>query len=279
VDLHPAPELIAERTDRAAQLRAVGLGRRIDGRWLYRGLEASFAPATVTALVGPNGSGKTTLLRDLAGLRRPASGSVTLGGAPLADQRPAERARVLAYLPQATPLAYDLRAREVVMLGRSPFLSRFAGPSPADHQLVADALVRVGLAGAGERRTSSLSGGERQRVMLARLLATQAPLLLLDEPTAALDVGHALAFMDLCRELAAAGTTVIAALHDLDLARGSADAAIVLGSEGGAAITGASSAVLTPTILGPIFAVELRESDGHLVFERSLQPAATRTPS
>ena len=272
------PSLIEERAD-AAELRASGLGRQIGGRWLYRDLNAFFAPATVTAIVGPNGSGKTTLLRDLAGLRRPAAGSVTLRGASLADRRPAERARALAYLPQTTPLAYDLPAHEVVMLGRSPFLPRFAGPSPADHQHVADALRRVGLAGAGERRVSSLSGGERQRVMLARLLATQAPLLLLDEPTASLDVGHALAFMDLCRALAATGTTVIAALHDLDLARSSADAAIVLGSEGGAAIAGTAASLLTPSVLGPIFAVELREIDGHLVFERSLQPSATRTPS
>ena len=254
-----------------AELRARGLGRRMGGRWLYRELEASFAPATVTAIVGPNGSGKTTLLRDLAGLRAPSSGSVTLRGSPLSELRPAERARALAYLPQATPLAYDLRVDEVVMLGRSTFLSRFAGPAAADHRIIAEALARVGLGDAGTRRLSSLSGGERQRVMLARLLATQAPLLLLDEPTAALDVGHALAFMDLCRELASAGATVIAALHDLDLARSSADSAIVLGSERGAAITGTASAVLTPAILGPIFAVELRESDGHLVFERSLQ--------
>ncbi len=271
--LHPAPGLSPAEPP---ALEVDGLGRRVGGRWLYRDLTASFAPATVTAIVGPNGSGKTTLLRDLAGLRRPAAGAVRLGGSPLAEVRPAERARALAYLPQATPLAYDLRVAEVVMLGRSPFLPRFAGPSEADHHLVAAALARVGLRGAGGRRISSLSGGERQRVMLARLLATQAPLLLLDEPTAALDVGHALAFTDLCRELASAGSTVIAAHHDLDLARSSADAAIVLGTEGGAAICGAASAVLTPAILGPIFAVELRESDGHLVFECSLQPRAAR---
>jgi len=260
-----------------AQLRAQGLGRRVGERWLYRDLDATFAAASITAIVGPNGSGKSTLLRDLAGLRPPAAGRVTLAGAALDGQSPTSRARSLAYLPQATPLAYDLRVEAVVMLGRTPFLPRFGGPSAQDHRLVAAALDRVGLRDAAQRPLSSLSGGERQRVMLARMLATQAPLLLLDEPTAALDVGHALAFMDLCRELADGGTTVIAALHDLDLARRSADAAVVLGAADGNVLTGASAAVLVPATLGPLFAVRLRESDGHLIVERSLLPTTSRS--
>jgi iron complex transport system ATP-binding protein len=233
-------------------------------------------PSTVTAIVGPNGAGKSTLLRDLAGLRAPQRGAVHLDDAPLAAIDAATRARALAYLPQTTPLAYDLTVADVVMLGRTPFLNRFAGPGAADRRAVDRAIERVGLAVTATRPLSSLSGGERQRVMLARMLATEAPVLLLDEPTAALDVGHALAFMDLCRELAAGGRTVIAALHDLDLARRSADAALVLGD--GAVTSGEAAAVLTPAILGPLFAVEILERDGHLLFARSLRAASIASP-
>ncbi len=261
----------AARPPAPPELRASGLGRRVGERWLYRDLDVCFAPASVTAIVGPNGSGKTTLLRELAGLCRPAAGTIHWRGESLTAMNPGLRARRLAYLPQATHLTYDLRVHEVVMLGRTPFLPRFTGPAATDQQIVATALRRVGLGDAAKRSLQSLSGGERQRVMLARMLATQAPLLLLDEPTAALDVGHALAFMELCRELASTGTTVITALHDLDLARRETDAAIVLGNANGRTITGTAEEVLTPATLGPLFAVELRESDGHLVFERSLR--------
>ncbi len=268
----PDPESIqAAPTSPTPEFCASGLERRIGGRCLYRDLDVRFAPASVTAIVGPNGSGKTTLLREFAGLLQPATGTIRWRGESLTTMSPGLRARQLAYLPQATPLTYDLRVHEVVMLGRTPFLPRFAPPSAVDHQVVANALDRVGLGDLSPRSLQSLSGGERQRVMLARMLATEAPLLLLDEPTAALDVGHALAFMELCRELASAGATVITALHDLDLARRCADAAIVLGAADGRALTGAADLVLTPAILGPLFAVKLRESDGHLLFENSLK--------
>ncbi|MEZ4382009.1 MAG: ABC transporter ATP-binding protein [Nannocystaceae bacterium] len=255
----------------ATPLRCEGLGREVAGRTLYRDLDAAFPPSTVTAIVGPNGAGKSTLLRDLAGLRRPQRGDVRLGDAPVSAQGPLTRARALAYLPQSTPLAYDLSVAEVVMLGRTPFLARFAGPGAEDHAAVERALDRVGLRVAASRPLSSLSGGERQRVMLARMLATEAPVLLLDEPTAALDVGHALAFMDLCRELADGGRAVVAALHDLDLARRSADAALVVGARDGAVAVGTAAQVLTPQLLGPLFAVDILERDGHLLFTRSLR--------
>ncbi|MEZ4454448.1 MAG: ABC transporter ATP-binding protein [Nannocystaceae bacterium] len=258
-------------------LAAIGLGRAIAGRWLYRGLDHRFAPATFTAIVGPNGAGKSTLLRDLAGLRTPAAGAIELGGRPLRSLPPGERARLLAYLPQATSLAHDLRADEVVMLGRTPFLGRFAGPRPADHAAVRRALATVGADALAERPVSTLSGGERQRVMLARMLATEAPLLLLDEPTAALDVGHALSFLGLCRELVGGGATIVAVLHDLGLARRHADEALLLGDPDGAVAHGPVASVLTPAALAPIFQVAVRSLDGHLVFETAAR-ADDRSP-
>jgi ABC-type cobalamin/Fe3+-siderophores transport system ATPase subunit len=251
-------------------LRAEDLGAHVPGppaRWLVRGLGLTVAPGEVWALVGKNGSGKSTLLRCLAGLRRAEQGAVHLGDRPLHALPGRERAKRLAYLPQLTPLYHDLRARQVVMLGRAPHLSRLAGPSAADERRVDEALARVEATALAERPLSTLSGGERQRVMLARLLATGAEILLLDEPTTALDIGHALRLLALCRDLARDGAAVVLAMHELELARRHADLAVCLGvGPGGEHRLGPAAQVLTPAILGPVFDVEVREVDGTLAF-------------
>jgi len=251
-------------------LHARGLGARVPGppaRWLLRGLELSIAPGEVWALVGPNGSGKSTLLRCLAGLRRAEEGTVELDRRPILDVPGRDRARRLAYLPQLTMLYHDLNARQLVMLGRAPHLSRWRGPAADDERRVDEALARVDATRVAERSVSSLSGGERQRVMLARLLATGAELLLLDEPTTALDIGHALHLLALCRELAAGGAAVVLAMHELELARRHADRVVCLGvdSEGGYRC-GSAEDVLTPGILGPVFDVDVREHADGLSF-------------
>jgi len=246
------------------------LGARVAGppaRWLFRGLELSIAPGEVWALVGQNGSGKSTLLRCLAGLRAAEEGTVRLGDRPLADVPGRDRAKRLAYLPQLTPLYHDLRARQVVMLGRAPHLPRLRGPGVEDERRVDEALARVDATAIAERTISTLSGGERQRVMLARLLATGAELLLLDEPTTALDIGHALHLLALCRELAADGAAVVLAMHDLALARRYADRAVCLGAgPEGEHRSGTVAEVLTPEILGPVFEVDVQEHAGELSF-------------
>lgn len=251
-------------------LHARGLGARVAGppaRWLFRGLALTIAPGEVWALVGPNGSGKSTLLRCLAGLRPAEEGTVRLGDRPLADVPARDRAKRLAYLPQLTPLYHDLQARQVVMLGRAPHLPRLRGPSREDERCVDEALARVDATLVAARPLSTLSGGERQRVMLARLLATGAELLLLDEPTTALDIGHALHLLALCRELAAGGAGVVLAMHELGLARRYADRAVCLGvgADGGHR-EGAAAEVLTPEILGTVFDVHVRDHDGELSF-------------
>lgn len=251
-------------------LRADELGAHVPGppaRWLFRGLGLGVAPGEVWALVGPNGSGKSTLLRCLAGLRGAEEGTVRLHDRPLHDTPGRERAKRLAYLPQLTPLYHDLRVRQVVMLGRAPHLSRFTGPSAQDERCVDEALARVEAGALAQRAISTLSGGERQRVMLARLLATGAELLLLDEPTTALDIGHALRLLALCRDLAADGAAVVLAMHELELARRYADRAVCLGvGAEGEHRHGAAAEVLTPEILGPVFDVEVHEQDGELSF-------------
>lgn len=235
-------------------------------RWLFRGLELTVGSGQVWTVVGPNGSGKSTLLRILAGVQLPARGWLRLGGADMVDVPRRQRARTLAYLPQLTTLYHDLPARELVMLGRAPYRSRFAGPSREDARRVDHALERVSAEGLADRLVSTLSGGERQRVMLARLLATEAKVLLLDEPTTALDIGHALRLLDLCRDLAADGTAVVLALHELELARRYADHAICLGIGDGEHRLGPTSAVLNPEILSRAFDVQVREREGELSF-------------
>jgi iron complex transport system ATP-binding protein len=245
-------------------LHARRLGARVPGppaRWLFRTLELSITPGEVWALVGPNGSGKSTLLRCLAGLRPAEEGTVCLGDRPLADVPSRDRAKRIAYLPQLTPLYHDLQARQVVMLGRAPHLSRWRSPSRVDERHVDEALARVDATELATRPISTLSGGERQRVMLARLLATEAQLLLLDEPTTALDVGHALRLLVLCRALAADGAAVVLAMHELDFARRYADKSVCLGAgnDGDRHHQGVTAEVLRPEILGTIFDVDVRE--------------------
>lgn len=238
-------------------LAAHDLAQSVAGRRLFRALSFEASPGTVTVVLGPNGSGKSTLLRKLAGLEAPEAGHVSLDGARVLELAPRERARRIAYLPQSTSLYHDLRVRELVRLGRAPHLGRFATPGDDDEVVVDRALERVGVRSLEDRGLSSLSGGERQRVMLARMLATAAPVLVLDEPTTALDIGHALAFLELCRALAEEGATLVIAMHDLDRARDYADRAICLGFSDGETAAGAADEVLEPSKLAHLFGVRV----------------------
>jgi iron complex transport system ATP-binding protein len=242
-------------------LRVEQLGLRVPGRhsdrWLLRKLDLQLEPGTVTVIVGPNGSGKTTLLRALLGLIEPAEGRVLLDGKPLAQHSLRARARTCAWLPQRTELPWSMTARELVMLGRAPHLSALAGPGKVDHDEVMAALARVRAEALCDRDVRTLSGGELQRVLLARLLASKAPLLLLDEPTTALDIGHALALLELVQELAAGGHGVLMALHDLELARRHGDRALLLRGDGlGGHALGSAQEILRPELLSEVFGVD-----------------------
>ena len=171
-----------------------------------------------TAIVGPNGAGKSTLLRTLAGLQRPDAGNVQLNDRPLQDWPGRERARRIAWLAQQGEATGELTVREIVHLGRLPHLGLFTAPAAEDERIVQQAMVDVECDAWQERRLHELSGGERQRVLLARALAVQAPLLLLDEPTTHLDPPHQVALVRLLQRQVRAGTTVVSVLHDLSLA-------------------------------------------------------------
>ena len=198
-------------TVRAEHLRVI-----LGDRTVLRDVSCGFKPGW-TAVVGPNGAGKSTLLRALAGLLKPASGQVTLHGKSLTKYAPSERGKAIAWLAQQGETTGELTARETVHLGRLPHIGLFGAPTAKDDAIVDAALAATESTAWQHRRLIELSGGERQRVLLSRALATQSPVLLLDEPTTHLDPPHQVALARLFRRLATTHT-VITVLHDLPLA-------------------------------------------------------------
>jgi iron complex transport system ATP-binding protein len=245
------------------------------GRPVLRDVTFSLGEGELCALCGPNGAGKSTLLRLLIGLHAPDAGSVTLGGAPLASLRRRDIARRVALLPQESPPELPLTAREVVALGRLPHLGRFEPERPADVGAVDAALAATDTAAFASRPLVELSGGERHRVHLARALAQEAPVLLLDEPIAGLDLVHQLKALELLRATVRAGRAAVVALHDLSLAARYCDRVLLL--DGGALAADASpAAVLTPETLARVFGVraEVRADDAGRPIVIPLAPLA-----
>ncbi|MDP2008250.1 MAG: ABC transporter ATP-binding protein [Rubrivivax sp.] len=198
------------------KLQAQGVSVRLGGHPVLVDVSADIGPGW-TAVVGPNGAGKSTLLRALAGLQPLLAGQVLLDGRALTPLAAAERARHIAWLAQGGEVTGELTVRETVELGRIAHLGLAGTPGVADAVAVDEALALTASAPWATRRLHSLSGGERQRVLLARALATQAPVLLLDEPTTHLDAPHQVALARLFRRLAATHT-VVTVLHDLPIA-------------------------------------------------------------
>lgn len=259
---------------RPGTLICSGLGRRLDdGRWLYQEASLQFGRG-LWCVVGPNGSGKSSLLRDLISLRPAMFGGVQLGDRNLRSIAANERARLMAYLPQTQALPYDRRVRDIVMLGRAPHRSLFGMASPRDHEAVERAMRACEVSEFEARGILSLSGGERQRVMLARLLATESPTLILDEPSAALDIGHTLQTCQLLRSLADEGRCVIVAMHELDLARRFADHVVLLGSGRGNVIAGAPQEVLSAERVSEVFEVDASVVAGELRFAAKIALAS-----
>lgn len=203
------------------------LGYAVGGRSLVSGVSLGVEPGELVAVVGPNGAGKSTLVRLIAGDLEPGEGTIELFGRPVGSYDARELARCRAVLPQQALVGFAFTAREVVRMGRHPHRGRRRSV-PDDPGCVDAALEAAAVAELADRRVTTLSGGEQTRVSLARVLAQDTPLLLLDEPTASLDVRHQELVMDVARNLTARDCTVIAVVHDLNLAAAHADRIAVL---------------------------------------------------
>jgi iron complex transport system ATP-binding protein len=192
------------------------------------GLDVRLAQGEVTCLLGPNGSGKTTLLRTLLGFLPPLAGEIVLDGHRLESLGPRERALRMAYVPQAAESYFDFTVREMVEMGRTAHRGIFARATKADHAVAHRSLERLGVGHLAERPVQRVSGGERQLVLIARALATEAGVLVMDEPTANLDFANQSRVLDEIARLRAGGTTVLFTTHHPDHALRIADRAILL---------------------------------------------------
>lgn len=208
----------------------------------------------VTVLVGPNGCGKSTLLRAMARLHKPKRGRVLLEGRDIWQQSPRQVARLMALLPQSPQAPAGLCVEDLVRLGRHPHQGLLRQWSAEDADAVDRALLQTGLVALADRPLAQLSGGQRQRAWLAMTLAQQTPCVLLDEPTSALDIGHQIEVLEVVRQLAEAGKTLIVVMHDLFMAARYGDHLVAL-HEGRIVAEGAPGNILTPTLVEQLYGV------------------------
>ncbi len=236
-------------------LEVADLGGGYLNRRVIQNVAFSVGTGELVGLIGPNGAGKSTLLRLLSGVLAPWTGRVVVLGRDLASYGTRQLARTIAYVPQSEPALFDFTVRQVVMMGRHPYVSRFSGEHPEDYRIVSRSMALADIVHLADRPVTTLSGGEHRRVLIARAIAQQTPLLLLDEPTAHLDLAHQsdiLALMaDLCRETRA---TVLAALHDLNLAADHCNRLLLL-AHGRLLADGSPESVLQPDTLEDVYGV------------------------
>ncbi len=242
-------------------LRATGLSftyarRRASAQRVLDRVSIEVERGTVVGLLGPNGSGKTTLLRLLSGVMRPESGSVRIDDRPIEELTRRELARRIAVVPQETQTTFDFSVIDMVLMGRYPHLGAFELEGAADQAIAREALAATGTAHFEARPFATLSGGEKQRVVIASALAQASDMLLLDEPTAALDLGYQLEITALLRRLnMERGTTMIVSTHDLNLAAALCER-IVLLKEGRVIAQGSTKDTLTAEHIRVLYAVD-----------------------
>ncbi|MEM7415740.1 MAG: ABC transporter ATP-binding protein [Gemmatimonadota bacterium] len=248
----------------ATSIQAVSLfGRGIDythpgaGKRAVDGVDVAVRPRRLTTVLGPNGAGKSTLLRILSGALRPDAGSVSLGDAPLHASDDRSRARSIGVVPQSEASPFPVTVRDLVAMGRYPHLGTWERTGVRDRDIVDRALARCGVTAFSDRLLDSLSGGERQRARIARALAQEAPILLLDEPTAGLDLRYRMEVFELVLELCEEGLSVLLVTHDLNLASRYAHEVLLM-DRGRTVKSGAPNDVLQREALESVYGWTLR---------------------
>jgi iron complex transport system ATP-binding protein len=240
---------------KANLLSAQHVGFKIGNRELLRDVSLSLVSGQVIGLIGPNGAGKSTLIKVISGVWKATSGHITLCGQPLAHYKSREVARLIGQVGQANVLDAAFNVREVVLMGRNPHLGRFEIEKPHDREIAEEAMRATNITDLAERSITTLSGGERQRVFLARALAQEPSILLLDEPTSNLDIRHQIEILTTVQRLARQrGLAVLIAIHDLSLAARFCDR-LVLMCGGQVIAEGAPENVLVPEHLASAFGV------------------------
>ncbi len=249
----------------------VTLGYRRDAAPVVIDASIVAPPGGITAIVGPNGSGKSSLVRGVLGLMPERTGHILAGDTPLTPTATLANSRLVAVMPQRESLAFPMRVADYVALGRSPFLGLWDAATPTDHALVQDAMQRADVVAFADRRTDELSGGEWQRVRLARALAQDTPVLLLDEPTTFLDIAHEMATFETLSREAQRGRTVVLVSHTLTLVARFADQ-IVLMHAGRVAASGTPREVMQGAILEAVYGWPLVVSHDPAVGAPTLVP-------
>lgn len=226
------------------------------GKPVLQELNLTIPQGTVSVIAGPNGCGKSTLLKALAGIL-PSKGEIRLDGQSITGLPPQERAKRIAYLPQYRQIP-DISVRRLVLHGRFPYLRYPRRYRDEDHKIAERAMARMGVTSLADRSLAALSGGQRQKACIAMVLAQETPVVLLDEPTTYLDIAHQMQLMDISRQLAQQGKTVVLVLHDLALALERADHLVIMGSDRRILSQGNGEAVWESGCLKDAFQVDVR---------------------
>ncbi|MCB1866977.1 MAG: ABC transporter ATP-binding protein [Gammaproteobacteria bacterium] len=245
-------------------VEASGISLSLGGQPILHGISLQLQAGEMLGLIGPNGAGKSSLLKIIAGIVKPAAGSLLIDGCPLNRLKDQTRARSIAYLAQSGTAHWPISVARIVALGRLPYLGSWRSASLEDRRIIEQALQRTGLLALAERPFPTLSGGEKARVLLARALAVEPKILLADEPVAALDLSHQLEVMDLLRQHCNDGGTALVVLHDLRLAAHYCDRLLLL-YQGRTLDSGIPESVISDNNLQRAYGIRIRRKGGSLM--------------